>query len=99
MAGKAYPAVETQGTVCLEDVHECAEHAPRAIWGASLKADLLGVSSSFRTSKIWPLPLLLTRLAFKGSILSQKVLALVLKSKGWVTAAAKHDAEPPNQNG
>ena len=70
--GKAYASVETQDAVCLEDMHECAEHALGAIWGAGLKADLLGVSSSFRTSKGGPLPLLLTRLAFTHSVISGK---------------------------
>lgn len=47
---KAYTTVETQCTVCLEDVHKRAEHALGAICRASLQTDLLGVSSSFRMS-------------------------------------------------
>ena len=99
MVGITYTAVEAQYTTCPENVHECAQHALWAIWGASLKADLLGVSSSFNMSRVVRLPLLFTLLAMNHSIFSQHGLALVLRSKGCVTAAAKHDAEPPNQNG
>ena len=49
MGCETYAAIETKDAIGLEDVHECAEHALGAIWGACLKADLLGVSSSFRT--------------------------------------------------
>ena len=54
----------------------------------------------FRTFK-WSgaIPLLFTRLASNHSVFSQYDLALVLRSKGCVTEAAKHDAEPPNQKG
>ena len=97
--GQTYSPVQTVHTVRLEDVNKGAEHPPWAIWCASLKADLLGVSSSFRTSGGGPLPLLSSRLAFCHPKCSPKGLALVLRSKGCVTAAAKHDAEPPNQNG
>lgn len=56
VSGDTYATVETQDTIRLEDMHKCGEHALGAIWGASLKADLLGVSSSFRTSRGCCLP-------------------------------------------
>ena len=61
-----YTAVETENTVCLKDVHECAEHALGAICGTGLEADLLGVSSSLWTNVQGlgdPLPLLSTKSA------------------------------------
>ena len=41
---ETYAGIETKDAIGLEDVHECAEHALGTIWGACLKADLLGVS-------------------------------------------------------
>ncbi len=96
---ETHTAVETEYAVCLEYVHESAEHALRAIWGASLKADLRGVSSRVRTCRVGLLPLLSTRLAWDHVVVCIKGLGLVLRSKGCVTEAAKHDAEPPNQKG
>ena len=61
MGRETYAGIETKDAIGLEDVHECAEHALGAIWGAGLKADLLGVSSSFRDfQRLTMLPLLLT---------------------------------------
>ncbi len=96
---ETHTAVETEYAVRLENVHERAEHALRAIWGASLKADLRGVSSKVRTCRAGPLPLLSTRLALDHAVVCIKGLGLVLRSNGCVTEAAKHDAEPPNQKG
>ena len=66
MVGITYTAVEAQYTTCPENVHECAQHALWAIWCASLKADLLGVSSSFGMSKVGPLPLLLNSISLES---------------------------------
>lgn len=44
---KTYATIETFHTICLEYMHESAEHALRPIWRACLQANLPCVSASF----------------------------------------------------
>ena len=49
---ETYTTVESYETIIFQDIEEGAEHAPRAIWSAGLKADLGSVSAVFFLGRI-----------------------------------------------
>ena len=49
---ETYTTVESYDTIILQDREEGAEHAPRAIWSAGLKAHLRSVSAVFFLGRV-----------------------------------------------
>ena len=68
---ETYTTVESYDTIVLQNIEEGAEHAPRAIWSAGLKADLRSVSAVFFLGRVYQAgefhTLTINRISFQSS--------------------------------